>query len=320
MRTFGRWLVTVLGLIAVGPAYADDISGTYVGAGDNSAFLIQIVQTAGGQLTGRYEQTVLEPNGAKLDQTVFSMTGASDGQTIVVTMKGPQLLSGTITASGTIQGTLLHLSGSGTGGNVDLNLSKSNEVAYKMQVARLSSQGSQIIQATAKADLLARLDKLTLDMTTKSNSIEAQMGKFPPIEQRFQAFTKMMEIALTRERSIFGDGQASVARGQIGISINQGGIEAEQLYASLQAAAKDTTEKLQPLVDSANGLVARCTSDETKSDGRFRSACEHFFKAGKTFNQNIDNLRAAFNHADKIWVEEHTKQQAIIRAADIASR
>ncbi|MGA8611665.1 MAG: hypothetical protein WB760_08075 [Xanthobacteraceae bacterium] len=318
MRAFGRWLI--LGVVAAGPAYADDISGTYVGTGANSAFLIQIVETSGGQLTGRYEQTLLEPSGGKLDQTTFSMTGASNGQTIAVTMRGAQLLSGSITASGTIQGSLLHLSGSGTGGNVDLNLTKSDEITYKMQIAKLSLRGRQVIESAAKAELLARLDKLTQDMATDSGAAEAQLDKFSPIEQRFRALTDMMDKALTRQRSIFGGSQAFLARGQIGVEINQGGVEAEQLHVSLQDAGRDMAAKLQPLVSSANDLIARCTSNEMKSDAGYHAACALLFKTGKTFQENVEKLRAAFDHAEKVWVEEHAKQLAIIRAADVASR
>jgi hypothetical protein len=318
VRAFGRWLI--LGLVAAGPACADDISGTYVGSGAKGAFLIQIVETAGGQLTGRYEQTLLEPSGGKLDQTTFSMTGASNKQTIVVTLKGTQLLSGSITASGTIQGPVLHLAGNGTAGTLNISLSRSDEVTYKAQVAKLSEEGRRIIEATAKAELLTRLDKLTQDLATETSAIEAQLDKFPPIEQRFRAITIMMDQALARERSIFGSGQASVARSQIEVAINQGGGESEQLHVGLQGSGQEMTAVLQPLVTSANDLIARCMTDEMKTDAGSRAACAHLFKTGKTFQEDVEKLRAAFDRAEKIWVDERTKQLAIIRAADIASR
>ena len=124
-----QWIV--VGLLAATPAYADGISGTYVGKGSNSAFMIEIVETAGGQLMGRYEQTVLQSSG-KLDQMIASITGASDGQTIVVTIKPtPTLFSINITASGTINGTLLHLSGGGGDGSKIIDFTKSDEAAYR---------------------------------------------------------------------------------------------------------------------------------------------------------------------------------------------
>jgi hypothetical protein len=119
MRFGYSWAV---GLVAIiNPAMAEGISGTYVGAGSNSAFLIQLVETTGGQLTGRYEQTVRQPDG-NLDQMNASIVGASDGRTVVLTIKPTELLSGSITASGTAKASQLHLSGSGDGRKINLNL------------------------------------------------------------------------------------------------------------------------------------------------------------------------------------------------------
>jgi hypothetical protein len=145
MWTLSRWLA--LGLVAVSPAYADGISGTYVGKGTNIAVLLLVVETAGHQLTGRYEQTVLGADG-KVTQIGESITGASDGQTIVVTFKPTDILSASVTASGTIQGAALHLSGVGPSGSFELSLSKSDEAAYKAEVATLSNEGHRLIEAS----------------------------------------------------------------------------------------------------------------------------------------------------------------------------
>ena len=147
MQTFQRWIV--FGLLALSsPSYADGISGTYVGRGSNSLFLVQLVETNGGQLTGRYEQTVLQPNG-KLEQMNASITGASDGRTVVVTIKPTELLSGSFTASGTIEGSTIHLSGGGYGSTLNLNLIKSEESAFRALVADLTNQSHQIIATRA---------------------------------------------------------------------------------------------------------------------------------------------------------------------------
>ncbi len=91
---------------------------------------MQIVETAGGQLTGRYEQTVLDPSG-KLNQIIAPVTGASDGGIVVVTIKPTELLSVGITASGTLNGSQLHLSGGGNGSKIELNLSRSEEATWQ---------------------------------------------------------------------------------------------------------------------------------------------------------------------------------------------
>jgi hypothetical protein len=96
-RYWGLILWTALALAS--PARADGVSATYVAGSEDSAILLQVVQTADGQLTGRYEQVVLQ-NGGKVARMVALVTGASDGHTIVVNIKPTELLSGSITASG----------------------------------------------------------------------------------------------------------------------------------------------------------------------------------------------------------------------------
>jgi len=317
MWVLRQWFVA--GLLATTPAYADGISGTYVGKGSNGAFLIQIVETTGGQLTGRYEQTVLGPSG-KLEQMIASITGASDGQTVVVTIKRPELLSGTITASGTIQGEVLHLSGGGDGSRIDLNLSKSDEATYKAQIANLSDQGRLINETRAQTDLLAHLNELTKNMLTYSTAADAQLAKFPPIEQRYRTITELMNAALVRQQSIYGSGQASVARSQVGIAITQAGIEAEQLHNSVQGANKDIGAKIQPLIKGAIDFNQRCQSDIKEQPADLHAACLKFIDAAKNFKQNLEALGRSFDQTEKIWVEERRKQERIIQASDVASR
>ncbi len=76
MRFGYSWAIGLMGLVS--PAWAEGISGTYVGAGSNSAFLVQVVEATGGQLTGRYEQTVLSDG--KLNSMNASISGSSDGR------------------------------------------------------------------------------------------------------------------------------------------------------------------------------------------------------------------------------------------------
>ena len=236
MQVLRQWLA--LCLLAASPAYAGGVSGTYVGQVSNGVSLLQIVETAGGQLTGRYEQTLLQAGG-KLDQLSASITGAVDGQTVVVTIKLTDVLASAITASGTIEGSQLHLSGSGNGSKIDLTFSKAEESAYRSQVAGLTEQARRANEARAQAERLARLNEFTKNMLTYSEAAGAQLAKFPPIEHRYHALTEWMTAALTRQQLIFGGGQASLARGEVGLAINQAGMEAAQLHSGLQGSSQE---------------------------------------------------------------------------------
>src|ERR1700730_5902680 len=146
-----RWRIVCWALIlGVSPALADDISGTYVGKGSNAAFLVQIVGTSDGHLTGRYEQVVLQPTGDLAD-TNSNIAGAANGRTVVVTIKPAEFLSGSIVASGTFDGRMLHLTGGGNGSNLVLNLIRADEADFRAQVTTLANQGRQIKQAKIDA-------------------------------------------------------------------------------------------------------------------------------------------------------------------------
>jgi len=312
-------LPLLLGLVSTIPAYADGISGTYVAKGSNSAFLVQIVETAGGQLTGRYEQTVLEPNGT-VKQLIASITGASDGHTVVVTIKPTELLSQSIAASGTVEGLLLHLSGGGGSTKVEWNLSRSDEASYRSLVASLVDQAPRVIEARAEAGRLTRLTDLTAKMLAYSAVADAQLEKFPPIEQRYRTITELMNAAFARQRRIYGNGQAAVARGQIGVAINQAAIETEQLHGSVQGSYRDAASKIRALNNVILEFTQLCRTAEAKRHSELRTACLQFAEAVKKFTPSVEALERSFNQTEKVWIEEHGKQEPIIRAADMASR
>lgn len=310
-----RRLPLLFALVSAIPAYADGISGTYVAKGSNSAFLVQIVETAGGQLTGRYEQTVMEPGGT-VKQSVASITGASDGHTVVVTIKPTEILSQSITASGTAEGLLLHLSGGSGSTKVEWSFSRSDEASYRSQVASLVDQAHRVIEARAEADRLTGLTDLTANMLAYSAAADAQLKKFPPIEQRYRALTEWMSAALGRQQSIFGGGQARLARGQVGLEINNAGMEGAQLHNGIQSADQEMGAKLQPLLKSTGELGPRCHS--TAEGGQLHFACRKYFNAAAKFKGSMERLAKAFEQAEKVWVEERRKQEMIIQASIVS--
>ena len=318
MGLISRWVV--LGLLGLtSPAHADGISGTYVGHSPSSAYLVQIVEAPDGQLTGRYEQTVLQSTG-QLDRINASITGASDGHTVVLTMKRTEVLSGSITASGTLQGLILHLSGSGDGGKLDLTLAKSDEATYQKQASTLGDQARGITAARVESEQIAHLNGMATKMLSSQTAFQGELPKFPPIEQQYRTVTEWMRAALTREQLIFGGGQASVARSQVAVSINQAKIQGEQLHASVQSTGQNVRATLEPLLKDAVEAIHSCQYDAAHKDADHQSACTKLIEAVKAFRQSIEAYGRAFDQAEKVWLAEQRKQQEIVQAADFASR
>lgn len=330
------WVVSFGLVVPLAPALADGLSGTYVGRGSNGAFLVQIVETADGHLTGRYEQVVLQPDG-KIDDMNAVIAGAADGQTVVVTIKPSELLSGTIAASGTVEGRLLHLTGGGNGANLTLNLVRSDEADFRNQVAALTEQSRRMNEARARreaeqrhakmeADQIANLQNLTERMTSFAAKADTMLPKFPPAEQRYRDITGRMRAALARERSIYGGGQASVARGQISVAINRAAIDANQLHISVGGAYRDFDFEANELgrESAAAGQGCRGTPVATEATPvpaghPDRSAvCQRFFDAARTFAQRVSDLRGAFAEIEQVWRTERGEQDEIVQFSNRA--
>lgn len=234
-------------MVFMSSAYASTISGTYVGKGGNSVALVQIVETADGHLTGRFEQFAMEPDG-KTKNVNASLTGVRDGEMVVVTIKPPEFMSNSITASGTCANGILHLTGGGEGINIAWNLNKSEEADFRGEVAALTGHANEIMLTRQRKELATKINETARQMTAFASWADGGLKYFAGVEQRYRALTGTMRLSLSQARSIYGDGQASVARSQIYVSINQASLEAEQLHNSVASVSQDFATKAGGLI------------------------------------------------------------------------
>lgn len=158
---------------------------------------------------------------------------------MVATLKPTELLSGSVTVSGTFDGRMLHLAGGGNGAKIERNLTIGDEAAFRSQVANLTAKGNQIKQAAAdkaKAEQLAKQQADALvkaqDFIDQVNHLSARLDALPSWFTKAGAdlhtITTRMQAALNKQLSIRGGDQASVARWQINVDIQQAEIPASQ--------------------------------------------------------------------------------------------
>src|SRR5471030_296060 len=136
MRLF--WSAVVAFSVFITSSAEAAISGTYVGSGPDIAVLLQLVETNGGQLSGRYEQQKVIA-GHQIEHLNASVTGTSDGQTVVLQVLPTEALASAYVLSGTISGAVLQISGGGYGQTFQLNLIKGTVEEFKTNVANLSA-------------------------------------------------------------------------------------------------------------------------------------------------------------------------------------
>ena len=117
----------------------------------------------------------------------------------------------------------------------------------------------------------------------------------------------MMNGALARQQSIYGGGQARFARGQVGLAINQAGMEAAQLHNGIQGANQEISTKIQQLLKSAVDLARYCHAEVQGTDQH--AACRRFFEAYAKFKQSMQTLGKAFDQAEKVWLEDTSSKE-----------
>ncbi len=327
LRCFVFSFVVATGVALSSPASAENISGTYVGSSSNGAFLVEIVQIDGGQLTGRYRQVLLKPSGQIAD-TNAALSGAIDNGMVVITIEPTDFLSASITISGTFDGQALRLSGGRNGATISLNLINADEGSFRAQVANLTDKANQIRQAKLEADAVVKMESFIKSMEAFSAHSAAQLGLFAPTEQKLKAITAQMHSALERQRAIIGIGEADVARGQISVWINQAEIEASQIYGSVDAAYRDFDSKSGPFLTKLASAVPGCeavvsgavAASDSQNVDRWKSACGRLLDNAEIFQAHVVSLRKSFTRFAAVWDEQHEQQVAIVRASDADAR
>jgi hypothetical protein len=313
-----RILPILCGTFLATPAWAD-MSGTYVGKGPNVAVMVQIVETAGSNFTGRYEQVTLQADG-KIEDANATIAGTRSGETIVATIKTADFFAASVPVSGTYRGGVLHLTG---GTNFVVNLISRNEADFRAQVAALTAQGRNIVdarrrqqaaetEAKLEGDRLSRLQNLTDRMITFNAKADQVLPKFAPIGQQWRSITEKMRGGLARQQAIYGAGQAAVARSQITVALNQAAIEANQIHINTQTSHQT--------FDFNSGQLAR---EAAESNGWCQGAvpdsltatCLKFTETQTAFAKRVSALRGAFADLEQIWNSERHQQEEIIRTS-----
>lgn len=317
------WLVSVLLGISYS-ANAASLSGTYVGTGTDIAVLLQLVEANGGQLSGRYEQRKMI-NGNRLEQLNASVTGTSDGQTIVLQVRPTEVLAGTYVLSGTVSGSIVRLNGGGYGQTFQLNLTKGSEEDFKGQVANLSASVNRTVATANLETELTKSEKILEAMSNFSKNPKPEPSAFVPYEQRYRSMTIQMQAALGRQQSIpkFIE---TPARGQIDTAINQASIETDQIHEGMKSKDEEFQKRTIAALQTVEPLVDRCKDISAQANiapptlEKLKSQCGRFKPIAKKFIEDAKKIADSYAKIEAVWREERQKQDAIVRSADIAAR
>jgi hypothetical protein len=326
--------IFALTITLVGCTGSTDMSGTYVATGEHAAYLLQLV-AKDGHLTGHFEEVRLRSDG-ELEDHNSSVIGDVSNGTIVATIKPIGMLSGSMAVSGAIEGGSMHLTGGGDAGQMDLTLTKADEAIFQKEVTYLRQQSQAIHEAKAKAEqqkksneevsaFLGNLNSLIHRIDDFNLKVDQMPPRFQMLESDYRQATEKMLSKLDREQSIRGDGQETVVRGQISVSIHQDGNAALETHSGAEQAttryqtAADGIRKDEIGIQQACGSIGKTTTKPITSTGQsLLDDCDRFDLAAKGFDDHIVTAYQMFAHVDQIWKSEASQQEKVQSESDKA--
>ena len=304
-----------------------EISGKYLAKFSDGVLRMDLVKTPDNHVSGQLTIINLDSEG-KVTQHNVNLNGAIDGNNVVLssTTLGVQVLS----FSGTLAGNRLSLTSSDEPGVKTLVRSELKD--YQKEVDRLNAQSRQILAAKAAAiarvtaaraqrDLISQIDRIISQMQQFEAEADVHLNRFPGAEQRLHEITSKMSDYVNRERQLAGNPNAAVARGQLGIEINQASIATDQYQNSIGSLKSSLQTHVQTITVVATNLEAACRSgvppgDLTSEQMEVRKAgCDRLFSADGPYREKLDAITRGLAHVEQVYGEERRAQEGLVQTA-----
>lgn len=343
-------VVTLCGLVAAGWYVfgpGSDMSGTYIGENDHQAFLVQIVQASGGQLSGFLEEADQTPDG-QVEQDNVQLSGARDGKTFTVTITPSgiaKLFAQPVGLSGSYTGASISLAGQSGDFNLNLNLRKGDAQTYRGYVGALDKQAEAIqVQraeaaarqrqieaqeaaaqqaAAAAQDLESRIENDMKIYATVPGTVAARVSQLGELGSKLRNETVQMQAALAREQALGGaqSGPGSQIAGQIQ-NVNgqeQNGVDAVQNHLTdvEQNGIPVLLQKFQEHDAQCQQIGATSVGQATfKGPPQLLQDCIAMESATPTLKGQVNQLLGAYQTFFATWQAENAKQQQIITQSE----
>jgi hypothetical protein len=318
-------------MAAASDASAQNVTGTYIARFSNAAKLIQVVQTASGELTGQYEEAVLSGADGTLSEQTFPVTGAANGNTITISIK-TGILSSPTTAFGTVDGDRLTVNAGFSGGKPQSETYvRADAHEFEADVAALNTESRKIqtaiatVKAKQQADqaereFMADLVKMLTEIDAFNAGQDKRISLISAAQQHFRTITAKMNQYLDQERQLVAVRQAEVKRAQISVSISQGAVATEQANNEASAATDNLRDRMKTLWGRVDKAGWRCRLIAPAMPQNIAivetpigvQACNHLFEVEKPFVENVKSASNALDELKATYREELAKQNNIV--------
>lgn len=153
--------------------------------------------------------------------------------------------------------------------------------------------------------------------------VEISNNRLPTYEIEFRAITSAMDRGLASQRSLDVNDSTAVARGKVNVALNQANVRAVSLGAEINTARNSYTNEHTKLFKEIGSADLKCremrTQNKTISE-LWGSACKRLINSVVEFNKKSNQIGDSLGRVDLVRQAEQAKQNAILRASDVASR
>lgn len=322
---WGLFALLMGGLLSATPSFAGNLSGSYLGKGEQFVVFLQLVQTDDGKVVGRLRQSLLRPAG---DVQAFdaSLSGAANGDQFVGKLERSSVLGSDAAISGQLAGNRLLLQGPG---EQRIHLQRGQEAEYQKSVAVLQAEASAFRQAATSRDKQKQAEQVLRNAAERIDRLAGRVAAFAEKEprtvaqlsstaQKYEEVSARMEALLGSLRDTAGRSPEAVSkRSSLGASTLHASIEAEHARIEVNQARGDFEREATYLERALADAAKACAETVPVSfDAEaFRRACGRVPGGARTQERVKQGVLKAYVNLEESWSRERPRQEALLREA-----
>jgi hypothetical protein len=296
--------------ITIGCRATSQIGGAYIARDSNGASMLQLTQTATGQITGVFDYVALDSSGKISTDEVPITSGVLDGKQLTLTLNGSILGFGRNIA-GTMEGNTIRLQIVGSQGDIStLVFARSSPEEFQRDTKQLKAKGQEIV---FNAKLLK--DSQELLRTTQIaeqwiSNAELHAQRIPAVKDYYGQIEDKMRSLVAKERGTYG----SVDRNQISIEVGQEDIAGEQADIQISQTWDYSIEREG--VDLSNEFANWPANCGTVSELQRRGASDQAIEAWENACKQTSEERERFQPILKQIMEQRAELKAFQATAE----
>lgn len=313
------------GVLVTTPSFAANLSGSYLGKGEQLVVFLQLVQTDDGKVVGRLRQSLLRPTG-EVRSFDASLSGAANGDQFVGKLERSSVLGSDAAISGQLEGNRLLLQGPG---EQRVHLQWGQEAEYRKSVTALQTEASALRQTAAAREKQKRAEQVLKNAAERIDRLIGRTAAFAEKEprtvaqlsstaQKYEEVSARMVALVSSLRETAGQSAEAISkRSSLGASTLHTSIEAEHTRITVDHARGD--------FESEASYLARALADATKACAEtvpssfdaeaFRRACGQVPNSVRMQEQVKQDVSKAYAKLEESWRKERLRQEALLREA-----